>query len=142
MAETDFSFNIKDEEHTKKLGEVLARVLPSFSRRVKRAACVFLEGDLGAGKTTLSRGFIRALGYEGLVKSPTYTLVEPYQIKDLNIFHFDFTYKPIQYLSRKQECLALAISTNCLKFINCLYTVRCKIYSSLLLLCKAVVFVV
>ena len=89
MAETEFSFNIKDEEHTKKLGEVLARVLPSFSRRVKRAACVFLEGDLGAGKTTLSRGFIRALGYEGLVKSPTYTLVEPYQIKELNIFHFD-----------------------------------------------------
>ena len=89
MAETEFSFNIKDEEHTKKLGEVLARVLPSFSRRVKRAGCVFLEGDLGAGITTLSRGFIRALGDEGLVKSPTYTLVEPYQIKDLNIFHVD-----------------------------------------------------
>lgn len=73
---------LKDTEETERFGAELFHLLPSKS-------LVFLEGELGAGKTTLVRGYLRAAGYTGTVKSPTYNLVEEYTIAGKLIYHFD-----------------------------------------------------
>lgn len=67
------------------LGEKLGRVFAQYPG----ALSVHLVGQLGAGKTTLTRGILRALGHEGAVKSPTYTLVEAYDLPLRKVFHFD-----------------------------------------------------
>lgn len=71
-----------NEQDTELLGSELWRVLPD-------KCLVFLKGELGAGKTTLTRGVLRASGHKSAVKSPTYTLVEEYDTGRGKFFHFD-----------------------------------------------------
>ena len=76
------TIHIPNEKAMMEFGGKIAEQFP-------KGGLVFLNGDLGAGKTTLVRGLLRHLGYQGTVKSPTYTLVEPYQIEQRQIYHFD-----------------------------------------------------
>jgi tRNA threonylcarbamoyladenosine biosynthesis protein TsaE len=73
---------LSNEEETEQFGAELWTLLPE-------KCLIFLQGQLGAGKTTLVRGFLRATGYSGVVKSPTYTIVEEYLINHRKIVHFD-----------------------------------------------------
>jgi tRNA threonylcarbamoyladenosine biosynthesis protein TsaE len=73
-------------QETEALGGRLARAIPSDH---PQALQVQLHGDLGAGKTTLARGFLRALGYTEVVRSPTYTLVETYDFGAITVVHAD-----------------------------------------------------
>jgi tRNA threonylcarbamoyladenosine biosynthesis protein TsaE len=78
-------FDLADTGRTEALGRALARALPG----VASGAVLYLQGELGAGKTTCVRSLLRALGVIGLVRSPTYTLVETYVLPNLTCVHVD-----------------------------------------------------
>jgi tRNA threonylcarbamoyladenosine biosynthesis protein TsaE len=78
----DSNYDLKDESETLRLAESMAsHLFPGMN--------LYLKGELGSGKTTFVRGALRGLGYQDKVKSPTYTLVEPYSLEKFTIYHFD-----------------------------------------------------
>lgn len=110
---------LKDEAATVAMGKSLANVLQlqSEQQQAQQSLIVFLNGDLGAGKTTLTRGFVRGMGHQGNVKSPTYTLVEPYELAPWQVYHFD-----LYRLSDPEELEYMGIrdyfANNCCCFIE------------------------
>lgn len=110
---SEFQTLLADENATIEFGKRLAAATfaepvdasESIAPGVGVTTCggiVHLIGGLGAGKTTLTRGIMRAFGYEGAVKSPTYTLVEPYEFEQCRVYHFD-----LYRLSDPEEVLYL-----------------------------------
>ena len=104
----DSHYDLKDESETLQFAEGMARQLtPGMT--------IFLKGELGAGKTTWVRGLLRGLGFKDKVKSPTYTLVEPYHFDFFSIYHFDlYRFKDEnewddagfrEYFNKKSICL-------------------------------------
>jgi tRNA threonylcarbamoyladenosine biosynthesis protein TsaE len=86
MRESERSLTLPDAAATQALGAALADALPTLQLS---GVVIHLQGDLGAGKTTCVRGFLRRLGVTGIVRSPTYTLVEPYLLGELTCVHVD-----------------------------------------------------
>lgn len=81
-----YCIELSNESDTLALGAMLA---DQFDAQRPRMLVIFLTGELGMGKTTLSRGLLNALGHDGKVKSPTFTLVEPYELAMCHLYHFD-----------------------------------------------------
>lgn len=84
------TFYFPDETQMLAFGSKLADLMRNYlSENIERSLVIYLNGELGAGKTTLTRSIVRAFGYTGNVKSPTYTLVEEYSLPPFTLYHFD-----------------------------------------------------
>lgn len=89
MSQTDF-FHCADETELLQFGLKLAQIFKhKLDSEPENGLVIYLNGDLGAGKTTLTRSIVRAFGHNGNVKSPTYTLVEEYNLPPYALYHFD-----------------------------------------------------
>jgi tRNA threonylcarbamoyladenosine biosynthesis protein TsaE len=88
MPQASMNFDLAESSVTDALGQALARSIPG-GVRTGAGAVVYLRGELGAGKTSCVRSLLRALGARGLVRSPTYTLVETYNLGSLTCVHVD-----------------------------------------------------
>lgn len=78
-------FFLADEAESMQVG----RQLGELALQQRSGLCVYLHGGLGAGKTTLARAWLAGMGYRGKVRSPTYTLLEPYEVEDFDVDHMD-----------------------------------------------------
>ena len=79
-------YTLVNEAATIAVGTAIAKAVKN---NLHYGIVAYLHGDLGAGKTTLTRGFVKGMGHTGNVKSPTYTLVEPYDLENWQVYHFD-----------------------------------------------------